>query len=119
MLVLRVTRKLQSALPTTADRETSSDGALGDWYATKFVVDRRPLLMLISELSVFAIILPARDVRTLTDRIAAIVEERLRVLGIDPKRRAGAAASSATLSSQRKRLVSFSLNAGVKDQAID
>ncbi len=83
MLVLRVTRKLQRLMPTTADQRATSDGALGDWYVNKFVVDRRPLLIIMSELSLFSIILPARDVRSLAGRLVTTVGSRLRGLGIN------------------------------------
>lgn len=61
------------------------DGALGDWYVNRFVVDRRPLLMIVSSASLLAAIEPARDIRTLPDRLATIVADRLYWLGVDQR----------------------------------
>ena len=85
MVVLRTTRKLRGLLPITGDQGASSDGALGDWYVNRFVVDRRPLLIVMSELSLFSVITPAREVRSLPQRLASIVAGRLRGIGIDER----------------------------------
>ncbi len=60
-----------------------SDTALGDWYVNRIVVDRQPLLLLVSSATLLPILIPARDVRTLPDRLARIVEARLRRCGIE------------------------------------
>lgn len=85
MVVLRPTRKLQKLLPVEADSERQSDGALGDWYVNRFVVDRRPLLMIVSSTSLLSAIEPARDIRTLPERLASIVADRLYWLGVDQR----------------------------------
>jgi hypothetical protein len=85
MVVLRPTRKLQKLLPVETDGEQRSDGALGDWYVNRFVVDRRPLLMIVSSASLLAAVEPARDIRTLPERLGAIVADRLYWLGVDQK----------------------------------
>jgi hypothetical protein len=85
MVVLRPTRKLQKLLPVETDGEQHSDGALGDWYVNRFVVDRRPLLMIVSSASLLAAVEPARDIRTLPERLGAIVADRLYWLGVDQK----------------------------------
>ncbi|MEW5709720.1 MAG: hypothetical protein AB1830_12585 [Pseudomonadota bacterium] len=59
-----------------------SDTALGDWYVNRLVVNRRPLLLLVSSTSLLPILLPARDARTLPNRLAEVVAERLARLGI-------------------------------------
>ena len=46
MVVLRRTQKLSAALPLSEGHERHSDGALGDWFVNRVVVDRRPLLLL-------------------------------------------------------------------------
>jgi hypothetical protein len=61
----------------------NSDTALGDWYVNRVVVDRRPLLLLVSAATLLPILIPARDVRTLPDRLAGIVDARLQRCGID------------------------------------
>jgi hypothetical protein len=85
MVVLRATRKLQKLLPIETDGELQSDGALGDWYVNRFVVDRRPLLMIVSSASLLAAIEPARDIRALPERLGTIVAARLYWLGVDQR----------------------------------
>jgi hypothetical protein len=84
MVILRPTKKLRTLLPTAAI-STSSDTALGDWYVNRIVVDRQPLLLLVSSASLLAIVLPARDVRGLPDRLGALVASRLCRCGADPE----------------------------------
>jgi hypothetical protein len=82
MVILRPTRKLRRWLPVASTASTTSDTALGDWYVNRIVVDRRPLLILVSSRSLLAMLLPARNVRDLPHRLAAVVEARLRRCGI-------------------------------------
>jgi hypothetical protein len=82
MVVLRPTKKLQSSLSGAAVSR-QSDTALGDWYVNRIVVDRQPLLVLVSSTSLLPMLVPARDVRGLPDRLGALVESRLRRLGIE------------------------------------
>ena len=81
MVTLRPTRKLQGAL-VPSRVASASDTALGDWYVNRLVVDKRPLLLLVSSKSLLPIVLPARDIRTLPHRLADIVALRLTRLGI-------------------------------------
>src|SRR5262245_40228568 len=83
MVVIRPTHKLRRALPVTPVDQTS-ETALGDWYVNRIVVDRQPLLLLVSSTSRLALVTVARDVRALPSRLAALVGERLRRLMIDP-----------------------------------
>lgn len=82
MVVLRPTRKLHRSLPPTAEEGAASDTALGDWYVNRLVVDRRPLLLLVSAGSLLPILVPARDVRSLPARLAGLVGARLRRMDI-------------------------------------
>jgi hypothetical protein len=82
MVILRPTRTLSNALPLSEVNSAQSDTALGDWYVNRIVVDRRPLLLLVSSTSLLPIVLPARDVRGLPSRLASLVAARLRRLGI-------------------------------------
>ncbi len=84
MVVLRPTRKLSTLLPATTVLESQSDTALGDWYVNRVVVDRRPLLLLVSSASLLPMLLPARDVRSLPHRLADLVAVRLRRFGVAP-----------------------------------
>lgn len=82
MVTLRPTRKLQSVLPLSKGSPGSSDTALGDWYVNRLVVDRQPLLLLLSAHSLLPILVPARDVRGLPGRLPEIVAARLHRLGV-------------------------------------
>ena len=85
MVVLRRTQKLAVPLPLIVESEARSDTALGDWYVNRVVVDRRPLLLLISAYALLPIVLPARDVAGLPDRLPDVVAARLRRLSIPPE----------------------------------
>lgn len=85
MVVLRRTNKLAKALAVTAPTAAQSDTALGDWYVNRLTADRRPLLLLVSSRGLLPILLPARDVRSLPDRLPALVASRLRDLAIAPR----------------------------------
>src|SRR5262245_57187017 len=84
MVILRPTRKLRSSL-SPAPVSTRSDTALGDWYVNRIVVARLPLLLLVSSTSLLPIVVPARDVRSLPDRLGTLVVARLRRLGTEPE----------------------------------
>lgn len=85
MVVLRATKKVLKALPESASETDSSDTALGDWYVNRLVVDRQPLLLLVSAESRLAILTPAREVKNLPKRIGEMVATRLRRLGVDER----------------------------------
>jgi hypothetical protein len=81
MVVIRPTRKLQSVLPLTTTPGTS-DTALGDWYVNRLIVDRQPLLLLVSAASLLPALVRARHVRALPAQIEEIVSRRSSRLGI-------------------------------------
>src|SRR5882672_340576 len=83
MVILRPTKKLGSLLPIAETVPVCDDTALGDWYVNRIVIDRKPLLLLVSSTSLLPMLLPARDVRGLPDRLAGLVEGRLRRSGLD------------------------------------
>jgi hypothetical protein len=55
----------------------TSDTALGDWYVNRLVVDRQPLLLLVSSASLLPMLVQARDVRQLPRRLEDLVGRRL------------------------------------------
>lgn len=59
-----------------------SDTALGDWYVNRIVVDRKPLLLLVSAKSLLPIVIRAKEVRMLPDRLPDLVAGRLKRLGV-------------------------------------
>lgn len=82
MVVLRATQKVLKSLPLSLDEAVISGNALGDWYVNRIVVDRRPLLLIVSSKSRLSMVTPARDLKTLPARLAALVSARLRRLGV-------------------------------------
>jgi hypothetical protein len=82
MVILRPTQKLRSALRLTDGFDGESDTALGDWYVNRIVVDRRPILLLLSSKALLPLLLPARDVRSLPERLPTLVATALRRLGV-------------------------------------
>ena len=84
-VTLRRTQKLASVLPATIETPPAPDSALGDWYANRIVVNRKPLLLLLSSRTLLAILLPARELRALPSRLGDVVAQRLRRLGIEQR----------------------------------
>ncbi len=82
MVVLRATQKVLRALPPETASAVASDTALGDWYVNRLVVDRQPLLLLVSSLSLLTIVALGRNVRALPGRLPTMVADRLRRLGM-------------------------------------
>ena len=82
MVVLRRTNKLAHALPASAEDVADSDTALGDWYVNRLVVDRRPLLLLVSSRGLLPMVTPARDVSALPSRLIDDVAARLLRLAV-------------------------------------
>lgn len=82
MVVLRATQKVLKLLPHVAACSAVSTTALGDWYVNRMVVDRRPLLLLVSSASLLTLVTAARDVKSLPHRLAELIEERLQRLGV-------------------------------------
>ena len=82
MVYLRATQKVLHRLPPKAPEEGASDSALGDWFVNRVVVDRQPLLILVSGTSLLPVLEFARDVRSLPKRLPSIVRQRLERLGI-------------------------------------
>lgn len=83
MIVLRATQKVLRTLPKSADDSDVSDAALGDWYVNRIVIDRRPLLLLVSSNSLLAVLTAARNVKSLPDRVSELVVSRLARMGVD------------------------------------
>ena len=69
-------------LPESPDAGASSETALGDWYVNRLVVDRKPLLILLSSRSLLPILMPDRDVRALPGRLPGLVAARLKRLRV-------------------------------------
>ncbi len=83
MVFLRATQRVLKSLPQSDLDECRSDTALGDWYVNRVLVDRQPLLILVSSESLLTILEPARSVKTLPGRLGGLVANRLQRLGVD------------------------------------
>ena len=81
-VLLRATQKVLRNLSPPSAVESPEDTALGDWYATRVVVDRVPILIVISSRSLLALLMRAKDTRSLPDRLPDLVRVRLRRLGL-------------------------------------
>ena len=82
MVFLRATQKVLRYLPPVSSSDLSPDTALGDWYVKRMIVDRVPLLVLISSASLLPLVIRARDLRSLPERLPDLVGARLRRLGV-------------------------------------
>ena len=85
MVILRATQKVLKRLPPISAADALSDTALGDWYVNRLVVDRQPLLLLVSSRSLLAILEPARNVRALPEQLPGMVAQRLGRLGVEDR----------------------------------
>jgi len=83
VFVLRCTQKLLERLNITPESEPAPpDTALGDWYANLIRVGRIQVVMAVSERSLLPIVVPARDGRTLVQRLCEAVEPMLTAVGV-------------------------------------
>jgi hypothetical protein len=98
MVVLRATQKVMRTLPLSAAESDASDNALGDWYVNRILIGRQPLLLLVSSKSRLSLLAPARDLKTLPLRLAEMVGERLRRLGVHAHIVASEVAATASVS---------------------
>jgi hypothetical protein len=80
MVILRRTQKLRKLLPVSAAVTPESETALGDWYVNRVMVNRRPLLLVVSSRGLFPLLVPARDVGSLPERLPHLVASALRRL---------------------------------------
>ena len=82
MVGLRATAKLLRSLTPSEPTDARSDTALGDWYANRLVIDRIPIILMVSSASLLPILLRARGVRGLPDALPELVGARLHRLGV-------------------------------------
>ncbi len=84
MNALRCTAKLRRRLgPEELAEPGPGKALLGDWYAHLLTVDRQPLVLAVSERSLLAVVLPARDLRNLARHFLRAVRERLVRIGVE------------------------------------
>lgn len=82
MVIIRATKRVLNTLRNWAAEEEESETSLGDWCVNRIVIDRKPLLLLVSSKSLLPIVTPARDLKNLPERLPDLVAARLRRLGV-------------------------------------
>lgn len=84
MNAFRCTAKLRKRLGLEELPEPGPGRAvLGDWYAHLLTVDRQPLVLAVSERSLLAVVLPARDLKNVARHFLRAVRERLVRIGVN------------------------------------
>jgi hypothetical protein len=85
MVVLRCTARLLRHVPLPVeDSPDGSTSALADWYANALFVGTSRLVLCVAERSLLSVIVPLREGRSLPERWAAAVGDRLRRLDVPP-----------------------------------
>lgn len=83
MFVLRSTQKLLDRLNTAPDPESAQPNTvLGDWYANLIRVGRIQVVLAVSERSLLPVVVPARESRTLVQRLCEALEPMLTTIGV-------------------------------------
>jgi hypothetical protein len=83
VFTLRATVKLLKRMKATPDPSPPpSTGRLGDWYANLLVVRPAHLVLCVSERTLLPVLVPARDISGLPERLALAVGDMLRAIGV-------------------------------------
>lgn len=83
VFILRCTQKLLDRLNATPHSEPApTDTVLGDWYANLIRVGRIQVVLAVSERSLLPVVVPARDGRTLVERLGEALEPMLTSIGV-------------------------------------
>lgn len=83
VFVLRCTQKLLDRLNSTPDPQPSpTDTVLGDWYANLIRVGRIQVVLAVSERTLLPVVVPARDGRSLAQRLSEALEPMLTTVGV-------------------------------------
>jgi hypothetical protein len=80
--VLRATRKLLDRLGPVVSDPPPSSTVLGDWYAKPFGIGPKRYIILISEKSRLAVLMPGRDVANLPRNFPQALAVQLKRLGV-------------------------------------
>lgn len=83
MFALRCTQKLLVRLNSAPDPEPAPpDTVLGDWYAKLVRVGRTQVVLAVSERTLLPVVVPARDGRSLVQRLTEALEPILNSVGV-------------------------------------
>ncbi len=89
MFTLRCTRpllkRLGSLTPAGTGPEPVTTTRLGDWYANRLNIGRHRLVLCTSELSLLSVVVPAKNLPGLPERLAESLAWLLRGLGVPPE----------------------------------
>jgi hypothetical protein len=113
VVVLRATQKLRKALPLSATGAETSEAALGDWYVNRIVVNRQPLLLLVSSKSRLPMLAPARNVKELPERLPEMIRDRISRLGL------ASSIVDAEVEASRLVLVGKTIDRSITGQMVD
>lgn len=86
MVTLRCTQKLLrriSELISEINEQPTT--LLGDWYANILFSKPQQLVLCVSERTMLPVIVPAKDIHTLPNRLVVAVHEVLTTIGVDPQ----------------------------------
>jgi hypothetical protein len=82
MYAARLTQPLLRKVGSSAgDNDASTTTALGDWFIRQYNIGRHRLLLSTSSASLLTVIVPARDLSHVAERLSAAVHELLFALG--------------------------------------
>lgn len=83
MFALRCTQKLLDRLNVAPDPEpTRPDTVLGDWYANLVRAGRTQVVLAVSERTLLPVVAPAKEGRTLVQRLGEALEPMLTAVGV-------------------------------------
>jgi hypothetical protein len=83
MFTLRCTQKLLTRLKVEPETDPGqADTVLGDWYANLVRVGRAQVVLAVSERTLLPLVIPAKDSRTLVQRLAHALEPVLVSLNV-------------------------------------
>ena len=86
MFALRCTRKLLSrGAPSILAAPVAPTTVLGDWYANIIFTRPEHLVVCLSERTLLPVVVTAKDIQKLPNRVTAAVERMLHEIGIAPK----------------------------------
>jgi|LQYC01.1.fsa_nt_gi hypothetical protein len=83
MINLRCTKKLLSRLRVAElEEENISTNLLGAWYANHFNISRKQFAIFTNERTVLSVVIPMKEISTLTSRFLLATQELLNTIGI-------------------------------------
>lgn len=86
VFTLRCTQKLLTRLKAQpVEQLGSTDTVLGDWYANLVYAGRTQVVLAVSDRTLLPVVVPAREARTLVQRLGNAVEPILLSIGVPPQ----------------------------------